>query len=113
MKYFELWPELQAISTQFEHLINREIEGEVIYQSEDKFLTYVLELTDVEVEATEDSDDLYKDGVSIQRTTDDDDLAHGALVTLNGDISEVCIGMETLSLTEYIQRSQDGGTAYV
>lgn len=113
MKYYELWPELTVITKQFDQLISRDSEGEVIYQSEEKTVTYLLELTDVEVDADEDSDDLYKDGVSINRTTDDDELAHGALVTEDGDISEVCIGMETISLSEYIERTQDGGSLYV
>lgn len=113
MKYFELWPELTAITIQFDRLIRRDMESELIYQSEEKTVTYLLELTDVEVDANEDNDDLYKDGVSIHRTTDDDELAHGALVTEDGDISEVCIGMETISLSEYIERTQDGGSVYV
>ncbi len=101
MHYSKLWAPLASYVDQITLVGTRKVEP--FEFKDEEGLTYIIEVIDVPVLDTEDTEDMYKDMLSITRIIGEDELAQGLLCNLDGSIDCCFIGSNRLELNSFVE----------
>ncbi|MEZ8238644.1 MULTISPECIES: hypothetical protein [Vibrio] len=109
MKFYEVWPDLVNYNQQFNELVNNLSDDAEPLEVEfpERGVHYIFLVTVSEVGADEDTEDFYKNQVIIQKILGADDLSHGMLVDLEGEVNWVSVGSDIISIDHYFDSYTD------